>query len=53
MLEYLLIAFNYSSHKLNHLTIFAGSDVVLDHPMELSMYHRTQKVLAAALFEES
>jgi hypothetical protein len=51
MLEHLLVAFNYSSHKLDHLTRFAESDVVLDHPVERSWYHRMQMVLPAALFQ--
>ena len=51
MLEHLFVAFNYSGHKLDHLTSFAGSDIVLDHPVELSRYHRTQMVLPAGLLE--
>jgi hypothetical protein len=53
MLEHPFVAFNCSGHKLDHLTRFAGSDVVLDHPVERSKYHRTQMVLPAALLEEN
>ena len=51
MLEYQFVAFNYSGHNLDNLTRFAGSDVVLDHPVERSKYHRMQMVFPAALLE--
>jgi hypothetical protein len=50
MLEHLFVAFNYSSHKLDHLTRFSGSDV-LDHPVERSRCHGMKMVFPAALLE--